>query len=87
MGILDGYRLPDKECEPVNAKRLLLVSALPTAVRRTTRETSLARNRLVIELAAEMLAPYVRTGSQFAAMLNDASANNTNCCRGFADAC
>jgi predicted Rossmann fold nucleotide-binding protein DprA/Smf involved in DNA uptake len=38
---------------------------------RTTRETALARNRLVLALASEIVVPYVSINSPLAALLNE----------------
>jgi hypothetical protein len=40
-------------------------------VRRTTRETALARNRLVLALAAEAVIPHVTDGSPLAALIEE----------------
>jgi len=48
---------------------MLVVSAFASEVRRTTRETALARNRLVLDLATEIVAPHVAAGSPLEALL------------------
>jgi len=63
------YRPPPEEREPQAAGRMLVLTACPPEVRRTTRETALARNGLVIALAAEMVVPHVAPGSPLAALL------------------
>lgn len=63
------YRPQPEEHEPLAAGRMLVITACPSEVRRTTRETALARNRLVIDLAAEIVAPHVAPGSPLAALL------------------
>lgn len=63
-----------EECEPLAAGRMLVITACPPEVRRTTRETALARNRLVLALASEIVAPYVAEGSPLAALLNERGA-------------
>lgn len=59
------------ECEPLAAGRMLVLTACPPDVRRTTRETALARNRLVLALASDIVAPFVTTGSPLAEMLTE----------------
>jgi predicted Rossmann fold nucleotide-binding protein DprA/Smf involved in DNA uptake len=54
---------------------MLVITACPPEVRRTTRETALTRNRLVLALATEIVVPHVATGSPLASMLNEASGN------------
>ncbi len=66
------YRPQPEEREPLTADRMLVITACPPEVRRTTRETSLARNRLVLDLATEIVAPHVAAGSPLASMLNQA---------------
>lgn len=63
------YRPQPDEREPLAAGRMLVITACAPEVRRTTRETALARNRLVIALAAEMVVPYVAPGSPLAGLL------------------
>ena len=60
-----------EERESLAAGRMLLITACPPEVRRTTRETALARNRLVLALASEIVAPYVTDDSPLAALLNE----------------
>ncbi|MHB1359168.1 MAG: hypothetical protein ACYCWC_06240 [Rhodocyclaceae bacterium] len=43
----------------------------PSAACRTTRDTALARNRLVLALASEIIAPHVADGSPLAALLEE----------------
>ncbi len=63
------YRPQPEEREPLAASRMLVITACPPDVRRTTRETALARNRLVLDLATEIAAPHVALGSPLAALL------------------
>lgn len=67
---MSDYRPTAEEREPLATGRLLVITACPPEMRRTTRETSLARNRLVLALASEIVAPYVAAGSPLAALLN-----------------
>jgi predicted Rossmann fold nucleotide-binding protein DprA/Smf involved in DNA uptake len=60
-----------QEREPMTAGRMLVITACPPEVRRTTRETALARNRLVLALASEIVTPYVANGSPLATLLNE----------------
>lgn len=64
------YRPTAEEREPLAQGRLLVLSALPPQAQRTTRETALARNRLVVQLAAEVCAPYVARNSPLSALLS-----------------
>ena len=66
---MNDYRPTPEEREPLAAGRMLVITASPPAVLRTTREAALARNRLVLALAAEVVAPYVAEGSPLAALL------------------
>ena len=59
------------EREPLAAGRMLVITACPPEVRRTSRETALARNRLVLALASEIVVPHVAAGSPLAALLNE----------------
>lgn len=61
-GITD-YRPTPEESEPIAAGRMLVISAYPPAVTRTTRATSLERNRLVLALAAESIVPFISDDS------------------------
>jgi predicted Rossmann fold nucleotide-binding protein DprA/Smf involved in DNA uptake len=63
------YRPQPEEREPLTAGRMLVITACPPEVRRTTRETALARNRLVLVLAAQIVIPYVAEGSPLAGLL------------------
>lgn len=68
---MSNYRPTAEEREPLAAGRMLILTACPPQVRRTTRETALARNRLVLALASEIVAPYVADDSPLAALLNE----------------
>lgn len=65
------YRPQPQEREPLAASRMLVITACPPEARRTTRETALARNRLVQELATEIVAPHVTAESPLAALLSE----------------
>lgn len=58
-----GYRPTAEERVPLAAGRLLVVSAFPASVTRATRATALARNRLVLAMAAEHCIPYLSAAS------------------------
>lgn len=75
-GMGDAWRPRQQEREPLEAGRMLLLTACPPHVRRTTRETALARNRLVLALASEVCAPCVAQGSPLATLLRE-HANST----------
>ncbi len=68
------YRPTPDEREPLAAGRMLVITACPPEVRRTTRETALARNRLVLALSSEIVTPYVADGSPLAGLLNERGA-------------
>jgi predicted Rossmann fold nucleotide-binding protein DprA/Smf involved in DNA uptake len=72
---MSDYRPSSDEREPLATGRLLVITACPPDVRRTTRETALARNRLVLALASEVVVPYVAEGSPLAALLRERNAN------------
>lgn len=68
---MTDYRPTAEEREPLEAGRMLVITACPPEVRRTTRETALARNRLVLALASEVVVPYVADDSPIAALLGE----------------
>ena len=63
------YRPTPEEREPLASGHLLVISAFAPSVTRTTRATALARNRLVLALATDIVAPHVAAGSPLAALL------------------
>ena len=65
------YRPTPIEREPLASGHLLVLSAFAPSVTRTTRATALARNRLVLALAAEIVVPHVAAGSPLAALLSE----------------
>lgn len=65
------YRPQPEEREPLTVGRMLVITACTPEVRRTTRETALARNRLVLALAVDVLIPYVADGSPLAALIEE----------------
>lgn len=67
------YRPTAEEREPLVAGRMLVITACPPEVRSTTRDTALARNRLVLALASEIVAPFVAAGSPLARLLSEMS--------------
>jgi len=68
---MSDYRPSSDEREPLATGRMLVITACSPDVRRTTRETALARNRLVLTLASEVVVPYVAEGSPLAALLRE----------------
>ena len=68
-----NYRPTAEEREPLANGRMLVISAFAPSVARTTRETALARNRLVLALAAEIVVPHVAAGSPLAALLSEST--------------
>lgn len=67
-GIQD-YRPEPDERQPLATGQMLVITACPPTVTRTTRATALARNRLVLALAAECIVPHVAAGSPLASLL------------------
>ena len=53
------YHPPAQEREPLTNGTMLVLTAHPDRVLRTTRETALARNRLVLALATDLVIPHV----------------------------
>ena len=66
-----NYRPTAEEREPLANGCMLVISAFTPIVTRTTRATALARNRLVLALAAEIVVPHVAAGSPLAALLSE----------------
>lgn len=66
---MKDYRPAPEEREPLTAGQLLVITACPPEVRRTTRATALERNRLVLTLASEIVAPHVSPSSPLTAWL------------------
>ena len=73
-GMLD-YRPTADEREPLATGRMLVITAYPPEVHRTTRETALPRNRLVLALSSKIVTPYVADGSPLAELLNERGAS------------
>lgn len=73
---MTDYRPQPEEREPLAAGRMLVITACAPEVRRTTRETALARNRLVLALASEVVVPYVADNSPLAALLSEKRASH-----------
>lgn len=68
---MTDYRPTAEEREPLAAGRMLVITACPPEVRRTTRDTALARNRLVLALSSEIVVPYVADDSPLASLLKE----------------
>lgn len=60
---LAHYRVPPEEKAALAAGQLLLLSASPHHIARTTRALSLARNRLVLALSTQHCVPYLSPDS------------------------
>lgn len=75
-GLIEYRGAPSDEREAMNDGRLLVLTAFPPEVRRTTRATALERNRLVLALASEVLAPHIAEGSPLAMLLAERGAKN-----------
>ena len=65
------YHPPAQEREPLTNGTMLVLTAHPDRVLRTTRETALARNRLVLALATELIVPHVAPASGLARLLRE----------------
>ena len=66
---LTDYRIPTEERPALDAGRLLILTACPPEIRRTTRTTALERNRLILTLAPDTLTPHIAPGSPLAALV------------------
>jgi predicted Rossmann fold nucleotide-binding protein DprA/Smf involved in DNA uptake len=71
-GVRD-YRPLAHEQEPLAEGRMLIVTARPSTVTRTTRATALERNRLVLVLTEEHCVPYLSPNSPLQAMVSSVS--------------
>jgi len=65
------YRPQPEEHEPLAVGRMLVITACSPEVRRTSRETALGRNRLVLALASEIVVPYIAADSPLALLLKE----------------
>ena len=68
------YRVPlatPEEAPALNDDRLLVISPFPPKTRRTTRATSLHRNRLLLALVTEAVVPHKTKDSPLAALLEE----------------
>jgi predicted Rossmann fold nucleotide-binding protein DprA/Smf involved in DNA uptake len=72
------YHPPAQEREPLASGAMLVLTAHPDRVLRTTRETALARNRLVLALATDLIIPHVEPLSGLAALLRECGLNLSN---------
>jgi len=66
---MTNYRSMPEERETLTSGRMLVISTFAPTVTRITRETALARNRLVFALATEMFIPFVAEGSPLASLI------------------
>lgn len=66
---LTNYHPPELEMEPLEQGRMLVLSLFSEQIQRTTRETSLARNRLVLALASDLVIPHVSPNGGLAAVV------------------
>ncbi|MDD2776204.1 MAG: DNA-processing protein DprA [Gallionella sp.] len=72
---LNNYRFSIEERESLAENLLLLISPFSAQSRRTTRESALARNRWVIALATEIVAPYVAANSPLSILLKSTNSH------------
>lgn len=68
---MTDYRPTTEERGPLNEGRMLVLTACPPEIRRTTRASALERNRLVFALSTEMVIPYAAEGSPLAALVTE----------------
>jgi predicted Rossmann fold nucleotide-binding protein DprA/Smf involved in DNA uptake len=66
---MGDYHPPEQEREPLRNGNLLVISAYSERLDRTTRETALARNRLILALASELITPHVSPSGGLATLL------------------
>lgn len=66
---MGDYHPPEQERESLRNGNLLVISTYPERLDRTTRETALARNRLILALASELVTPHVSPGGGLATLL------------------
>ena len=76
---LDSYRVPNEERESLDDGRMLILTTFSPDVRHITRATALERNRLVLELANEMVIPYIAKGSPLSDLVNSSKHTLVNC--------
>jgi predicted Rossmann fold nucleotide-binding protein DprA/Smf involved in DNA uptake len=70
---ISEYRPTPEEREPLLFGQMLIITAYPSEVHRTTRQTSLHRNRLVLALTHQTVTPYVAPNSPLADLLKEKS--------------
>ncbi|MDP1766075.1 MAG: DNA-processing protein DprA [Methylotenera sp.] len=70
---MTDYRPTPEEHDSLTSGRMLVISAFAPEVRRITRETALARNRMVLALAEEMFIPFVAEGSPLEMMIAEST--------------
>lgn len=68
---LEGMRIPAGWRPGLEAGQLLLVSAFPGSVKRPSEETVRARNRLMAQLASEVLVVHAEVGGKVSALLDE----------------
>jgi len=73
------YRPTLEEREPLASGRMLIISAFANSVVRTTRATALARNRLVLALATDIVVPHVAAGSPLEALVAEYQLTGRQC--------
>ena len=66
---ISHYQSDAQELEPLANGQMLMISAFAPSVQRTSRATALERNRLVLALATEVVAPHISASSPLAALL------------------
>jgi len=73
------YRPTLEEREPLASGRMLIISAFANSVVRTTRATALARNRLVLALATDIVVPHFAAGSPLEALVAEYQLTGRQC--------
>lgn len=76
---MSEYRPQPEEREPLATDRMLVITGCPPDLRRTTRKSALARNRLILVLAAECIIPHVAPGSPLAGLLQEVRPLSVDC--------
>ncbi len=64
------YQPPEEERESLQQGTMLVISAYPGRIDRTTRETALERNRFILALASELVIPHLSSAGGLATLLS-----------------
>lgn len=69
-------RIPELFKTEIDKNRLLIISPFKTNVTRTSEESAMRRNKLIIELSDELFIPYMTTGGKLSHLLKNANQTN-----------